>query len=46
MDAVIDQEAVELWSAVEPHRREYTTPRIDANADDCGLYHDDAPALH
>jgi hypothetical protein len=23
MDAVTDPEAVELWSAVEPHRREY-----------------------
>jgi hypothetical protein len=23
MDAVADQEAVELWSAVEPHCREY-----------------------
>jgi hypothetical protein len=23
MDAIADQEDVELWSTVEPHRREY-----------------------
>jgi hypothetical protein len=58
MDAVADQEAVGLWTPSPTRRLwnsgapsnltagSTTTPRIDADSDDCGLYHDIAPALH
>jgi hypothetical protein len=58
MDAVADQEGVGLWTPSPTRRpwnsgapsnlttESTTTLRIDVDIDDCGLYHDNAPALH